>query len=41
MQFGLNTWITRQCELGGRTDPRRKHHNGRLGDNDQKRQHNA
>ncbi len=40
-RFGLNTWITGQRELGGRTDPRRKHHNGRLGDNDQRRQHEA
>ncbi len=30
-QFGLNTWITGQRELGGRTDPLWKHHNGRLG----------
>ncbi len=41
MRFGLNTWITGRRELGRRTDPRRKHLNGRLEDNDQRRQHDA
>jgi hypothetical protein len=40
-QFGLKTWLTGQGELGGRTDPQRKHHNDRLGDNYQRRQHDT